>query len=188
MVKPGKPSQALTVADKRSLDTRVLLTKDIEEHIVKNVAAGMFEKQASQFAGIDHAVYRQWKKWAHEGVEPYAGFFRKVLAAQQARVTWALAQIQMGAKEWKSAAWWLDRVYPEWREDNRTDEPPQAPPMETIIREVSARFTPEEVRQIAASLLGSDPLIDQLPAHGEETGQRCRQEVNVRVARPNREP
>lgn len=172
-MEPGKPSQALTLAEQRELAKRVILTPQIADAIAENVASGMFERQSCEFVGIDYAVYRQWKKWGSKGIEPYTTFFRRIQRVQQDKVQEALNAINTGHPGWKAQAWWLERVYPHWREDNHTDDPPPTIPVDTVIREVRSRFSPEEIHEIVKQLALPDPddlLIGQLPQGGSDGG------------------
>lgn len=168
-MEPGKPSQAITLADQSELTKRVVLTPAIQADIAANVAAGMFEKQACDFAGIDPYVYRTWKKWGASGVEPYAGFLREIKRAQRDRIKLALEQVQIGDKNWKAAAWWLDRVYPEWREGNLTDAPLPHVELSYVIKQLRDRYSPEELQQVVRELAAADldPLMDPHRENGD---------------------
>jgi hypothetical protein len=178
VLEPGKPSQALTRAEQKALAHRIVLTPAIADHIVANVGHGMFEKQSCEFAGISHVVYRQWQRWAEKGVEPYTGFFRRIQQAKQERIREALNRIHGSDPMWKAYAWWLDRVYPEWRENNKTDEPPPQVPQDVLIREIKARYTQEEISDIISELNDPDPVMPGLAAGGSE----CSSEIDPLLA------
>lgn len=167
-MQPGKPSQALTRTEQKELATRFVLTKWIADHIVDSVEHGLFEKQACEFAGISFPVYRQWEKWAEGGLEPYVTLFRRVNAAKQRRLKFALQQIENESPGWKAHAWWVERMFPEWREDNKTDDPP--PPDHTIdalAAAIKAKYLPEEIERLAKILVDPDPVITLLPQGGD---------------------
>lgn len=154
---PGKPSQALTRADKAELATRVVLTPAIRDAIVNHIRDGGFERQACDFAGIDFVVFQQWKRWAQKGLEPYTSLFRDIQKTEQECLRESLAAVRAGHKEWKAAAWWISHRFPYWREGNLTDEVPPAPGMETLVSEVRKRYSPEEIAKIVAELSNADP-------------------------------
>lgn len=184
----GKPTEAITLADQRELQNRIVLTPAIHEHIIGNVRKGMFETQACKLAGVNPIIYHRWKKWGEEGEEPYATFLRELMAAKQSMLEEALDIIRAGDKEWKRAAWWLERMYPEWREDNETDAPLPDPPVETIIREVKARLTPHEIAQVIRSLSGSDQVMGLLTPGGSHDVQNAAHQSEPEEAADPGEP
>lgn len=166
-VERGRPFHALTQGEQKELQSRFVLTKWIADHIVDSIDHGLFEKQACEFAGISFPIYRQWEKWAQGGLEPYVTLFRRVQDAKQRRLKFALQQIQSESPGWKAHAWWVERMFPEWREDNKTDEAPQLPTIENLVSQLKAKYLPEEIEQIIRLLSERDPVIALLPQVGE---------------------
>ena len=110
------------------------LTPEVEERLVHAISVGATYKDACACAGISFQTFLNWKKRAQRAVEhveerdgepeetdhPFVEFFDRIKRAQgEAAVGW-LAMIGKAAnRDWKAAAWMLERRYPESYDRNR---------------------------------------------------------------------
>ena len=109
------------------------LTAEVEERLVHAISVGATYKDACTCAGISFQTFLNWKKRAQRAVEqvgerdgepetadPFVEFFDHIKKAQgEAAVGW-LAMIGKAARrDWKAAAWMLERRYPESYDRNR---------------------------------------------------------------------
>ena len=76
---------------------------------------GNYRKTAAEYAGISERTICDWLFKGAEGeTTEYADFHRDVLEAEQAAEVRALGVIQQAAnRDWKAAAWFLERKFPE---------------------------------------------------------------------------
>ncbi len=90
-------------------------TEETRKKILWALRLGNFRKIAARYAGISK---RTLCDWIYKGAEAesgeYAGFCNDVLEAEQAAEIRALGVIQQAAnRDWKAAAWFLERKFPE---------------------------------------------------------------------------
>jgi hypothetical protein len=93
---PGRPSK---------------LTPAVRDRLLQALRAGNFRKPAAFYAGIG---MRTLQEWMRAGLEQPAGAFGEfrasVLEAERGAEIVMVANIASAAKkDWKAAAWWLER-------------------------------------------------------------------------------
>lgn len=90
-------------------------TDEIGEMILTSVRAGALLETAAGYAGVPSSTFFAWvKKGRRERREPYATFVDKLDQAIAENEMSNLAFISAARKEsWQSAAWLLERRYPE---------------------------------------------------------------------------
>ena len=104
------------------------LTPEVEERLVRAISVGASYKDASACAGISYQTFLNWRKRAQEIVEQtedrddepeettdrFVEFFDRIKKAQgDAAVEWLAAISKAAPRDWKAAAWILERRYPE---------------------------------------------------------------------------
>jgi len=110
------------------------LTPEVEERMVRAISVGAAYKDACAYAGISYQTFLNWKKRAQQSEarsddgcdEPeettrrFVEFFDRIKKAQgDAAMSW-LATINKAAKrDWRAAAWALERRYPKSYDRNR---------------------------------------------------------------------
>ena len=110
------------------------LTPEVEERLVRAISVGATYKDACACAGISFQTFLNWKKRAQRAVEqvgerdgepeetdhPFVEFFDRIKRAQGEAAVGLLAMIGKAAnRDWKAAAWMLERRYPESYDRNR---------------------------------------------------------------------
>ncbi len=91
------------------------LTPEVAQKIVWALRLGNYRKSAAEYAGVSERTLGDWmRRGTEETHGPYTDFCQEVLAAEQAAEIRALGVIQQAAKrDWKAAAWFLERKFPE---------------------------------------------------------------------------
>ena len=91
------------------------LTPEIQQKIVWALRLGNYRKSAAEYAGVSERTLCDWmRRGTEETHGAYADFCQEVVAAEQAAEIRALGVIQQAAKrDWKAAAWFLERKHPE---------------------------------------------------------------------------
>ena len=76
---------------------------------------GNYRKTAAEYAGISERTLGDWLyKGAEADTGEHADFYNDVLEAEQAAEVRALGVIQQAAsRDWKAAAWFLERKFPQ---------------------------------------------------------------------------
>lgn len=91
-----------------------LLTDEVQEKIVAVVKGGSLLETAAAVAGIGRRTVYEWLEQGAAGKEPYAAFAAAVHQAKaegESRNVMLIARA--GAKDWRAAAWLLQRQNPE---------------------------------------------------------------------------
>ena len=104
------------------------LTPEVEERLVHAISVGATYKDACACAGISYQTFLNWKKRAQRvmeqmeerGTEPeeitdqFVEFFDHIKKAQgEAAMGWLTTINKAARRDWKAAAWMLERRYPE---------------------------------------------------------------------------
>src|ERR1044072_1100662 len=99
------------------------LTPEVGEKIVKLISAGNYRETACAAAGIDARTLRNWLKWGAEGTEPYATLSAEMEEAEgSAEARHVLTLVSASKEDWRAAAWFLSRKWPErWAENRVVD-------------------------------------------------------------------
>ncbi len=90
-------------------------TPETRKKILWALRLGNFRKTAAEYAGISERTLCDWiYKGAEAGSGEYAEFCNDVIEAEQAAEVRALGVIQQAAnRDWKAAAWFLERKFPQ---------------------------------------------------------------------------
>ncbi len=104
------------------------LTPEVQARLVHAISVGASYKDASAYAGISYQTFLNWRKRAlkivermeklddepEEVADPFVEFFDRIKRAQgEAAVKWLTAINKAAHRDWKAAAWSLERRYPE---------------------------------------------------------------------------
>ena len=90
-------------------------TEETRKKILWALRLGNYRSAAAQYAGISERTLCDWLyKGAEADSGDHADFHNDVLEAEQAAEIRALGVIQQAAnRDWKAAAWFLERKFPE---------------------------------------------------------------------------
>lgn len=91
------------------------LTAEVAKKITWALRLGNFRKTAAAYAGVSERTLTEWlSRGARERSGPYADFYAEVTEAEQAAEVRALGAIQQAAqRDWRAAAWFLERKHPD---------------------------------------------------------------------------
>lgn len=134
-------------------------TEAVRLAIVESLKVGNFARTACDLAGVNTSTYHDWinrgEAEADNESSEYAQFARDVAHARATAESKALGVIQKAAfdGDWKAAAWFLSKAYPErWAEQDWRKKPDDTP----------QDFTVE---------LGPPPATEPPPADDDPTGE-----------------
>ena len=98
------------------------LTPEVTERITRLIRLGNCRETAAAAAGISSRTLRNWCMWGADGREPYTEFCDALEAAEaEIEKNVVIAVIAAAKKDWKAAAWWLERRHPNrWRDKKPT--------------------------------------------------------------------
>lgn len=89
-------------------------TDEARRKIIWALRLGNYRKTAAEYAGVSERTLCDWLARGEDGNSEYAAFLDEVLEAEQAAEVRALGVIQQAAgRDWKAAAWFLERKFPE---------------------------------------------------------------------------
>ena len=90
------------------------MTPEIQEAIAGYVNAGVPFTQAAPASGVSYNTAKEWLAKGKAGDPNYVDFYKAIETARARWVAGAVLRISKAAtKEWKAAAWLLERRYPE---------------------------------------------------------------------------
>lgn len=182
-LRPGRPVDTIgaqiperhEVAPKARRKTRkppgrdVTLTPEIADLICKARARGVSWADAAHFAEVHPATLSQWRQKAEAGKQPYADLLAKADQADARAIVQLAEHVQRGAaKDWRAAAWLLERRRPEQfgpkatervevsgQIDVKDTDPARAALFEALVREKTARL--EAMRRSETGDAGDAP-------------------------------
>ena len=90
-------------------------TTEVRKKILWALRLGNYRKTAAEYAGISERTLCMWVARGEQGeAGEYREFLDQVLEAEQTAEVRALGVIHQAAnKDWKAAAWFLERKFPE---------------------------------------------------------------------------
>ena len=109
-----------------------------KKQICTHLAAGNSRRISAEAAGISRRTFQRWMAKGEEQTKgPFRAFRRAVIRAEAEAVTVAVGCIrEAGKKNWRAAAWWLERRHPkDWgRWEQLRLSPGEAQPTEIVFR------------------------------------------------------
>lgn len=91
-----------------------VLDERVQDVVVQALSAGNVPEVAARYAGVSRVSFYAWLRRAESGEQPYADFAVAVEGARAAGEVRNVTQIaKAAAKDWKAAAWLLERTAPE---------------------------------------------------------------------------
>jgi len=102
------------------------------EPAIEALKKGATYKLAAQAAGVSPTAFYKYLGKGRQGLRPWVEFYKRVQEAEQERADFMLQRIEEGSrKDWREAAWLLERRY-SYRKNSPLDEiPKEAPPVIT---------------------------------------------------------
>ena len=127
---------ASTGSRRRRRGRRPLLDGPKREVFLMAIRAGNRVSAAATYAGISTTSVHEWLRRgegrdARAATEPYVSFAREVRQARAHAEVAAVAKIRAAMpRNWRAAAWWLERTNPAWRrpKDRGETTVPVTPP------------------------------------------------------------
>jgi AcrR family transcriptional regulator len=90
--------------------------------VIQAVQKGCTYKLAASAAGVSESSVYRWIREGEAGKRPYKNFLERIRSAEHERAASLLDMVyQAGNKDWRSAAWFLERRYG-YRKDAPLDE------------------------------------------------------------------
>lgn len=90
------------------------LTPELQAKIAGAIAAGNYQETACELAGIHPSTFYLWMARGEGGRKPYSEFFEAIKKAEAAAEAKRIQQITKASDtDWKAAAWYLERRYPD---------------------------------------------------------------------------
>lgn len=96
----------------------------LERHvsIICDLEAGLTRECAAARAGVGNHHFKKWMKFGKQDIEPFTKFYEDVRKAERTAEASNVITIQLASKmDWKAAAWWLERKFPETWSPNSTE-------------------------------------------------------------------
>lgn len=104
------------------------LTIDVQRKIIELLAAGNYLQVACEASGLTYDCFRHWqKRWEQDDpiAQEFADFFKAIKVAVSHGECKALGDVRHGQQGWQSAAWFLERRFPNrWGKQERAPIPP----------------------------------------------------------------
>jgi hypothetical protein len=86
----------------------------LAEQLCNLISAGVPIRVASRSLGIARSTLYEWRDAGRRGLDPYVVFESKLeRALSRAETSLTLNLVRAAQKDWRAAAWWLERRHPE---------------------------------------------------------------------------
>lgn len=95
---------------------KLRLTREVHATIVKHLRAGAFKRHAAEAAGVSYEALKDWLKRGSKGEKRFTEFFvdvRQAEAEDAIRNQAAITRAALVDRDWRAAAWSLERKYPD---------------------------------------------------------------------------
>lgn len=130
-----------------------LCTPEMRGKICKLVNAGAPLPYACEAAGMSWNTVKVWLRRGRAGEEPYATFVQEWKAAKAAWVAGSVLRVtKAGERNWKAAAWLLERRVPEFRPPTKHEHTHKG----RVAVDLAAMSTADLQRELAESKDGGD--------------------------------
>jgi hypothetical protein len=89
-------------------------SEELGDKICALIAAGVPMRLAARAHGIGRSTLYDWRQAGDAGLPPYAAFVAKLdLALARVETTLTVSLTSAARKDWRAAAWWLERRRPQ---------------------------------------------------------------------------
>jgi transposase len=135
------------------------LTPEIRQRIVTAIRAGNYAEPAARSAGISPATYYRWLKRGEKAPPGiYREFLEEVRRAESEAEVHAVAVIRKAmGDDWRAAAHYLERRYPDrWRRRESLEHEGASPVVLTADHLADPK-TRKELREITRRIAGARP-------------------------------
>jgi hypothetical protein len=86
----------------------------LADQLCNLIGAGVPIRVASRSLGIGRSTLYEWRDAGRRGLDPYVVFEAKIeRALSRAETSLTLNLVRAAQKDWRAAAWWLERRHPE---------------------------------------------------------------------------
>ena len=122
-------TRKVSVRAPRGRGRPLTLTSAVQRRICSAIEAGNFVESAAQLAGVGRSTLYRWLSLADSDDKQYRDFRDALLTARAKAEARAVAVIvKSGRRSWQSAAWFLERSFPDrWkRREHHEDLPAQS--------------------------------------------------------------
>lgn len=135
----------------------------VREAIIDGVRLGAPMKHVLAAARVSESAFGAWAQQAHmpDAPEELVELFARIEEAKGKTVLRNVGLLQSAAqdpKQWRAAAWWLERMHPD---EFRKPESAAGPSLTTVVV-----ASPDDIRRLQASLEGRRALAGQLAELG----------------------
>lgn len=125
-------------------------TQEVQDLIVSAISAGAIFEVAAAYAGVKKETLKDWLRKGRAGKAPYAAFVGSLDEALAKSEVSALRMIQAaGLYDWKAAAWYLERKWPErWGRKWQTTGAELSEDGQMLSDDQLAEMTDEELEKV----------------------------------------
>ena len=156
-------------------------TPDIQEAIVDGLSKGMTRRNVSDTLGLGKNTIGRWLKRGQEGDERFAGFAERcILAEKQAQGALIEMITNQGEKDWRAAAWLLERRFDEFKLRSRTSADAQAELDRLNIEKSQAElvYTEAKTKALNRGSLTPDQILELLERARNVGKQEAEEAIN----------
>ncbi len=146
------------------------LTLEVERRLVHAISQGVPYKAACEYAGISYQTFLNWKKRAQSDDDGrFIEFFDHIQKARGQAAVLLLTEIEKATKRnWRAAAWKLERMYPHLFGRQRLYHRPYETSFQDGVQRVESPVDKTAGLIEAARVLSENPgLLDQLMGKDE---------------------
>lgn len=147
------------------------LTKEVFDNIIAYVKAGAYVTHAANACGIETCTFYKWLERGSDEPDSIYGLFRTEMmkAYSSAAIRNELIIQRAAPDDWKAAAWWLEKTFPDIYSKNKVSVEVSGPdgiPLQPTVTEKTTvmMISNEELKR----MLDHEMLVNDLNALPEE--------------------
>ena len=159
-------------------------TPKVQVAVLENLEKGYTREHAGRLVGAGRDLVSKWVRKGEKGTKKYAEFASRVVEAEQKSQGVLIGHIKIHAeKDWRAAAWLLERRFDCFKLKSRTSQEAQLRLDDAAIQKAEAEleYTQAKTKALNRGSMTPDQLLEVLERVREAAKQEAKEEMEERV-------
>ena len=159
-------------------------TPEVQDAVIEGLEKGYTREHAGRLVGAGRDLVSKWVRKGQKGAEKYAEFASRVVEAEQKSQSILVDHIKIHAeKDWRAAAWLLERRFDCFKLKSRTSQEAQLRLDAAAIQKAEAEleYTQAKTKALNRGSMTPDQLLEVLERVREAAKQEAKEEMEERV-------
>jgi len=162
----------------------VRFTEENQEKVIGFLGKGYTREHAGRMIGAGKDLVSNWARRGQKGDAKYAGFYQRVVSAEESAQGILVDHIKIHAeKDWRAAAWLLERRFDSFKLRSRTSQDAQNKLDEIAIKksEAELEYTEAKTKALNRGSMTPDQLLEVLERVRDAAKKEAEEELSERV-------